>query len=213
MFTQQFTIHPPPPEFRGRLSREEVNERPLRTWEGDVVVATTPEQAAATLAELSDQSVLGFDTETRPAFRKGQSYLPSLVQFATNQKAWILQLDRIGDDNPLNRFLSQPTPLKAGVSIVDDIADLRQRSDFRPAGFLDLGEVAERAGMHTRGLRNLAANLLGFRISKSAQTSNWARTELSEKQIRYAATDAWVGHQLFQRMRELGILKENVLSE
>lgn len=206
MWNQQFTITSAPREFRRKLSRDEVNECPLRIWEGEICVVSTPEDAQAALPELMAQPVLGFDTETRPAFRKGESYLPALIQFATNDKAWIFQLDRINDDSVLADLLQHPAPLKTGVSITDDIADLRKRAEFEPDGFLDLGTVAEQAGMHTRGLRNLAANLLGFRISKSAQTSNWARPDLTEKQIRYAATDAWVGYLLFHRMRELGIL-------
>ncbi|MFW5893898.1 MAG: 3'-5' exonuclease [Verrucomicrobiota bacterium] len=206
MCNQQFTISTAPREFRRKFSRDEVNECPLRTWDGEISVVSSTEDAESALPELMAQPVLGFDTETRPAFRKGESYLPALIQFATNDKAWIFQLDLINNDAVLADLLQHPAPLKTGVSIADDIADLRKRSDFQPNGFLDLGTVAEQAGMQTRGLRNLSANLLGFRISKSAQTSNWARPDLTEKQIRYAATDAWVGYLLFQRMRELEIL-------
>ena len=206
MWNQQFAITSAPREFRRKLSRDEVNECPLRTWEGEISVISTAKDAESALPELMAQPVLGFDTETRPAFRKGESYLPALIQFATNDKTWIFQLDRINNDAVLADLLRHPAPLKTGVSIADDIADLRKRAEFEPAGFLDLGTVAEQAEMHTRGLRNLSANLLGFRISKSAQTSNWARPDLTEKQIRYAATDAWVGYLLFHRMRELGIL-------
>mgnify|MGYP006274725415 FL=1 len=209
MWTSSFSIQQAPPELRRKIARSEVNEFPLWQWEGPIDLVTTAAEADAALAELARTPVVGFDTETRPAFRKGEYFLPSLLQLATDERAWVFQLDQLKRDELVSTVLSAERPLKAGVSIIDDVDDLRQRHAFPPAGFLDLGEVARESGMETRGLRNLAANLLGFRISKSAQTSNWARPDLSEKQIRYAATDAWVGFLLFHKMLETGILVEN----
>lgn len=206
MYSAEFTIHTASSKYARKLTRDQVNSFPIRAWDGEVTVARDPETAEAAFAKFADAEVVGFDTETRPAFRKGQFFLPSLLQLATEESACVIQLDQIRDDALVCDFLARPFPLKVGVSLQDDVADLRRRQNFDPAGFLDLGDVARSAGLQTHGLRNLAANLLGFRISKSAQTSNWAAKQLTDKQIRYAATDAWVGFLLFRRMVETGVL-------
>lgn len=179
---------------------------PLRSYEGEIEVVSTGEDARRAVADLEGKNLLGFDTETRPAFRKGQHYLPALLQLASRDRVFLFQLNRIADDAIVHPLLARESLCKTGVSVHDDVAGLQERCNFRPAGFLDLGDVARSSGMKTHGLRNLAANLLGFRISKSAQVSNWAAEELSRKQIRYAATDAWVGLLLHDAMRELGLL-------
>jgi ribonuclease D len=106
----------------------------------------------------------------------------------------------------LRRLLSTAPPLKVGVALARDVQELRDLREFTPAGFLDLGDAARSAGLHNHGLRGLSAVLLGRRISKGAQRSNWAADELSEKQIRYAATDAWIGLRLYRELKNRGIV-------
>jgi ribonuclease D len=96
--------------------------------------------------------------------------------------------------------------VKTGVALRDDVRELWRIREFAPAGFLDLSETAGRLQLRTNGLRNLAANLLGFRISKRAQCSNWARRELTPKQIVYAATDAWISRELYIHLRSHGLI-------
>jgi len=158
------------------------------------------------LAALTAETLLGFDTETRPAFRKGQSFTPALVQLAGATCVYLFQLNRVPFDDALAGLLANPGIVKAGVAVRDDIKALQALTDFEPGGFLDLGDQARDLGLRTNGLRNLSANFLGFRISKGAQRSNWDTATLTPKQVNYAATDAWVSRELCLRLATLGLV-------
>ena len=149
------------------------------------------------MRKLAGHTLLGFDTETRPAYKKGESYLPSLLQLASANEVFIFQLKHLGLAKPLRKILADPSIIKAGVSLDYDIRELKKLSHFKAAGFIDLSDLAKQAGIKNHGLRGLAAVLLGIRISKGAQTSNWSRDMLTRQQIQYAATDAWVGRRLY----------------
>lgn len=185
------------PGFDRRMTRDEINDCPIQRWTGPVSVIQTSKEMTGTLPRLAGHTLLGFDTETRPAYTKGESHPPSLLQLATVKEVFIFQLKHLGLPKPLRRILADPSVIKAGVSLDYDIRELKSMAPFKPAGFVDLGDLAKKAGIHNHGLRGLAAALLGFRITKGAQTSNWARDELTPQQIRYAATDAWVGRKLY----------------
>ena len=189
------------------FSNEEINALPLRRYEGPVDVVRTDAQRKAAMKRLRDEPVLGFDTETRPVFRKGQKpNLPSLIQLATADRVYLFQLSALPFSDGLCDLFKEKAVVKAGVSVRDDVRDLQKLAQFKPGGFVDLGEVSHTLNMQTHGLRNLAANLLGFRISKAAQCSNWAKQRLTRQQITYAATDAWVSRELYLAFRELGAL-------
>lgn len=185
------------PGFDRRMSKEEINARPMAQWTGPVHLVRTENQMTAALHRLAGQTLLGFDTETRPAYSAGESYPPSLLQLAGENEVFLFQLKPLGLAKPLRTILADPTIIKAGVSLADDIRALQQLSPFTAAGFVDLGALAKQAEIKNHGLRGLAAVLLGFRVAKGAQTSNWAKELLTPQQIRYAATDAWVGRQLY----------------
>ncbi len=187
-----------------KLSKQEINELPLRRWEGPVEVICEEQDVAPALAGLDGDSVLGFDTETRPSFRKGVQYPPALLQLAGRETVLLFQLSQIGLPAPLRDLLSNPDITKAGVALDRDILELQTLSPFAPAGFIELSRIAEAAGIPHLGLRGMTACLLQFRISKGAQRSNWARTHLTHKQIRYAATDAWVGRELYFKLKGMG---------
>lgn len=182
------------------MTKDEINELPLKKWQGPVEVINRPDRAMTAAQTLAEEKLLGFDTETRPAFRKGQSYAPALLQLATDTKVWIFQLWATGLTEPVRNLLMDPSIIKAGVSLRYDIAELQKISHFPPAGFVELADTAKSLGIKNHGLRGLAAVILGFRISKSARTSNWAKPELSTQQITYAATDAWVGREIYQKI-------------
>ncbi len=150
--------------------------------------------------------MLGFDTETRPVFRKGVSYPPSLIQLATEDCVYLLHLNHISLSTHIKEVLASANIVKTGVAVINDVKELRQVSPFEEKGFVDLGDLARSLEMQTNGLRNLAANLLGFRISKGVQCSNWGRKELTPQQIAYAATDAWVSREIYLKFQELGVL-------
>ena len=190
----------PRPGFAHRMTKEEINACPIRKWEGVVHVVRTPEELSQAVRALAEETILGFDTETRPAYHKGESYLPSLLQLAGEKAVYLFQLKQLGLPGPLRKILADPEVVKAGVSLAYDLQELRHLAHFRPAGFVDLGNLAKKAEIKNHGLRGLAAVLLGFRIAKGAQTSNWARDVLAPAQIQYAATDAWVGRELYLKL-------------
>ena len=192
--------------LRRRLSSEEVNALPLCHYEGHVHVVRSEEDWQCVRPKLLEESVLGFDTETRPSFRKGRRNSPALIQLATAQDVYLIQLSWLPFGADLAELLANPAQVKAGVGIRDDMRDLAKLYDFEPAGLVDLGGVARAHKMPSQGLRTLAANFFGWRISKGSQCSNWSLPELSDRQIAYAATDAWIGRLIFVRMCELGLI-------
>ena len=191
-----------------RMTKEEINEYPIRKYEGSVHVIRTEEELACALSLLKNEKILGFDTETRPAYVKGVSYPPTVLQLATATEAFVFQLNHLGFPQPLIDILANPDIVKTGVAINFDISELVKLAHFKAEGFLDLADWAKEIGIQNHGLRGLAAVLLGFRISKNAQTSNWAKDVLTPAQVIYAATDAWVGRELYLKMQEISAVKE-----
>jgi ribonuclease D len=184
------------------MTKEEINDLPLRRYEGPIHLVTDASELAQALREIRKEPVLGFDTETRAAFRKGQSYLPSLMQIGTTDAVYLIQISATGITKPLTTILADPERLKVGVGLDHEIVTLRKMADFEPAGFVELGPIADKVGVEANGLRNLAACVLGIRISKQAKTSNWAKPQLTEEQIFYAATDAWVSREIHVRLMQ-----------
>lgn len=190
------------PGFDRRMSKDEINACPMERWTGPVSVVRTKDELAAATPKLAGHSLLGFDTETRPAYKKGESYPPSLLQLANDEEVFIFQFKHLGLAKPLRNILADPAIIKAGVGLDYDIRELNKMSSFKAAGFVDLGDIAKKANIKNHGLRGLAAVLLGFRISKGAQTSNWAKDVLAPHQVQYAATDAWVGRKLYLTLEQ-----------
>lgn len=193
-------------ERPGAISREDLAELPIRRYEGQVHVVATPEALSRAMDDLRQERVVGFDTETRPAFRKGESHLPCLVQLATASAAYLFRLQQVDCADALAEILSAPDIVKAGVAPAHDLRQLKLLFPFEAASVLDLGAVAKRHGMDQTGLRNLAGLFLGFRIPKGTRTSNWASPRLSPAQVNYAATDAWACRELYLRFHALGFM-------
>jgi len=103
----------------------------------------------------------------------------------------------------LAEFLESATIEKAGVAIRDDMVAMKKLRSFNPGGFVEITHLTKSVGLEAESVKKLTGLLLGFRISKSAQTSNWEAPTLTEKQIQYAATDAWVCLEIFRRLRAL----------
>ena len=188
------------------ITREQVNALPVRRYEGEVLVVGTTQELDRAWEALAGETVIGWDTETRPAFRKGESYLPSLVQAATAQAVFLFQLARMDFSKVLGGLFAEPTIAKAGISVADDLKKQKQVFHFEEASVLDLGMAAKRHGLKQTGLRNLSGIFLGWRIAKGAKTTNWAAPRLTSQQINYAATDAWACRELYLKFRELGML-------
>ncbi len=190
------------PGFDRRMNKDEINACPIARWKGPVSVVRTREELATAMRKLAGDSLLGFDTETRPAYTKGESYPPSLLQLANEKEVFIFQFKHLRFAKPLRDILADPAIIKAGVSLDYDIRELKKMSHFKAEGFVDLGDLAKKKGIKNHGLRGLAAVLLGCRIAKGAQTSNWARDVLTKHQIQYAATDAWIGRKLYLTLEQ-----------
>lgn len=188
---------------RPRMTKDQINAHPMGKYQGPIHLIRKPEQIEQAVRELEKEKVLGFDTETRPTFRVGQSYPPAVLQLVGECAAYIFQLRHCRLSPPLLGLLANPRIVKAGVAWDRDVQELKKLASFTPAGFVDVGELAKKAGCTHHGLRGLATLLLGFRVSKSSQTSNWDKDTLTPAQIEYAATDAWVGRELYQKLQRL----------
>lgn len=199
-------VRTPPLDLPREISREEIANLPIRRYQGEVRLVATPEALAQAMADIRQESVVGFDTETRPAFNKGEHHLPCLVQIATARAVYLFQLQRLDCAAALAELLAAPGIAKVGVALAHDLRELKLLFPIEPAAMLDPGIVARRHGIKQTGLRNLAGIFLGFRIAKGMRTSNWAAPNLSAAQIGYAATDAWACRELYLRLLELGLL-------
>jgi ribonuclease D len=182
-----------------KINKAEINDLPLIAWEGEIRILETVEAMQAAVAELASEDHLGFDTETRPTFKKGDYYPPALIQLATADCVFLFRISKTETFEPLLPILESPDILKTGVAIKDDVKELRAMEDFTPGGFVEIADITAKLGYENRGLRALAGLLLEGRISKAAQVSNWARPELDDKQVRYAATDAWISREIYSR--------------
>lgn len=192
------------------ISREDMANLPIRRYEGDVCLVTTPQDLERARADLRQDGVVGFDTETRPAFRKGEVYLPCLVQAAAARTVYLFQLRRPEVFGVLAEVLAEPRIVKTGVGLAHDLRTLRLVFPFAESNVIDLGVVARRNGLGQTGVRNLAGILLGIRVPKGTKTTNWAAPRLSVAQITYAATDAWVCREMYLRFQSLGLLAEQL---
>src|SRR6266849_1583865 len=200
-------------EIARSISREDMAKLPIRRYEGRLSLVATPEDLELAHSDLRQEAIVGLDTETRPAFKKGESHLPCLVQAATARAVYLFQLRRTEVFPVLAALLSDPRIVKAGVSLADDLRALKRVFPFEEKNMLDLGLVARRSGFGQTGVRNLAGILLGLRIPKGTKTSNWAARELSPAQIAYAATDAWACRELTLRFQSLGLLRAKAPAE
>ena len=185
------------------ISREALSELPIRRYEGPVHVVSGQSDLQHAMQDILEERVVGFDTETRPAFKAGESYLPSLVQVATANAVYLLQAQQPDLFDAMREILSSERIIKAGVSVLDDLRNLRKLFEFDERSVMDLGKVARRHGLQQTGVRNLAGIFLGTRIPKGAKTTNWAARPLTPQQITYAATDAWACRELYLRFDEL----------
>lgn len=188
-----------------KMEKDEINALPIWAYSGEIVVLSTPHDAKTAATKLLQQSILGFDTETRPSFYKGQKYPPALLQLATDTTVYLFQIKKTGLPEELLSVFENKQIRKAGVATTYDIQELQNITQFKANGFIDLGKMSHKLKLQNHGLRTLSAALLGIRISKNARQSNWENDTLSQKQIIYAATDAWLSRELYLKMNQLDI--------
>lgn len=187
-------------EYLKTITAEELYEYELAWFEGEIAVIDDLDSFRKIFPRLRHSDVLGFDTETRPSFRKGRKNNVSLIQLANEEFACLIRINKIGIPSELVEILACPGIIKAGVAVHDDIKYLKRVKGFNPSGFVDLQVMVRDYNIMVSGLKKLAAIILGFRISKRQQVTNWEAEELTEAQKLYAATDAWVCHQIYKKL-------------
>ena len=175
-----------------RFSRDYINSLPIIRFSGEVKVVTDEEEAEEALIQLLKENIIGFDTESRPSFTRGKTYPISLVQFSTEETAYLFQLKKTGFPDKLVELLESASISKIGVGLKNDIEKLQELRNFKEGGFIDLSKIAAEKGIIQVGLRGLTARYIHHRITKTAQKTNWALPQLTRKQQIYAASDAWI---------------------
>ena len=188
--------------YRESIDKQELAELPLIQFEGNITLVESKDEYMASIDYLSRQKILGFDTETKPAFKKGVFNEVALLQLSTKDQAFLFRLNKIGLPNGLKGILENPEIQKIGVAIRDDIKGLQKLNHFRPGGFVELQELVKGYGIQDFSLKKLSAIVLGYRISKSQRITNWEAPELTEAQQIYAATDAWISHRIFESLNQ-----------
>jgi ribonuclease D len=186
--------------YKENITVEELAEHDLSWFKGEIVLIDNLKTFYEVFPRLLGSNLLGFDTETRPTFKKGRKNAVSLIQLSTGDLACLFRINRIGIPDELADLLSDPSVIKAGVAVHDDIKFLKGIRKFVPEGFIDLQDFVKDFGIQSSGLKKLAAIVLGFRISKRQQVTDWEAKQLSEAQQIYAATDAWVCHQIYKKL-------------
>jgi len=194
--------------FSSNISKEEINRLDLFQFEGNIQLVENEKHFDAVFDKIHQHNIVGFDTETKPSFQKGEKNMVSLVQIAIPDHVYLLRIHKTGLKDQILSFLENENILKVGVAIRNDAKELQQINRFKPAGFLELPDFTSKIGIEAKGLRGLAAIILNARISKAAKITNWEAERLTEKQLYYAATDAWVCLQMYQRLMDLGILNQ-----
>ncbi len=184
--------------FFENIEDEYIRSLPVMSFPGVISVVDQPSHFEFARHHLLGEPILGFDTETKPVFKKGQMHSVALLQLSTADHAFLFRLKRIQLPEFIADILEDKDVVKVGVAIKDDIAGLNKIFPFEAAGFIDLQQYVKPFGIADNGLKKLVANVLGFRISKKSQTSNWEQEPLTQEQIEYAATDAWVCRQIYQ---------------
>lgn len=199
-----------------KFDKKRIPTLPRAVFPGRIVVVLSAAEADRIVEYLLQQPILGFDTETRPSFRRGLVYKVSLLQVATPDICFLFRLNYTGLTPSLIRLLEDTTVQKIGLSWHDDLNSLHHLADFKPGTFIDIQKCVHAFGIEDMSLQKLYANIFGQKISKADQLSNWERDVLTDKQKVYAATDAWACIQLYvelERMRATGDYELVVVEE
>lgn len=176
---------------------EFIQSLPQGGFNGEIHVVDHPGALEFARQSLMGHAVLGFDTETKPSFKKGRYHQVALLQLSTGEHAFLFRLNHIAMPDFVKAMFEDREVIKVGVALRDDLSGLQKLKPFKPEGFLDLQHYVKAFGIEDNGLKKLVANVLGIRISKKFQTSNWEQEILSPEQQHYAATDAWACRQIY----------------
>lgn len=184
------------------ISKQQLAALPPAHFSGTIVVVETAIAADSAVEELRKANLIGFDTETRPSFKKGQNYDVALLQLSCLDTCYLFRLNKIGMPSSLKDLLEDPEKTKVGLSIHDDFRNLRKAYEFTPEGFIELQTYATKWNIIDKSLTKLYAILFGKRLSKAQRLSNWETEQLSESQQHYAALDAYACTKIYSYLNE-----------
>lgn len=184
------------------IDKDTLAKLPAERFTGRIELVQTMSAAKKALAFLMDQPVVGFDTETRPTFRKGDNHKVALMQLSTDNICFLIRLNRLGIFPELKAFLESEEHLKIGLSTKDDFHVLNQRAHIEPKGFIELQSLVKQYGIGEASLTKIYALLFGKRISKGQRLTNWEAVELTVEQQHYAALDAWACLRIFREIQK-----------
>lgn len=188
--------------FTEKISNEQAAMLPAVEFRGRIRIIDHERQVEAACADLMSHKIIGFDTETRPSFQAGVMYKVSLLQLSTPECCYLFRLNRVALSRPILKLLESDQVKKVGADVSGDLRSLRQLRHFRDRGFIDLQTIAPEWGIGEKSLRKISAIVLGRRVSKAQRLSNWEAQSLTDKQMLYAATDAWVCTRIYDRLME-----------
>ena len=191
--------------FASEISKEELQALSLAQFDGKIHVIERYGAAEIIADKLRSCSTLGFDTESRPSFAKGRVNRVALLQLATATDAYLFRLCKMDMPKNLSALLADPNIKKIGAAIKNDLDLLKRSAKLDTGGFIDLQDVAPKFGIKCLGLSKMSGIILGVRISKSQQLSNWENATLTPAQQRYAATDAWMCYMIYEKLKDIYI--------
>ena len=188
--------------YKVSIKPEEMEKMPMTAFQGEIqVIEKFGRKYLKAIDYLNKQQVIGFDTETRPTFSPGQkSGGVSLLQLSGADKAFLFRIKKLGMTPKLCRLMANENIAKVCAATGEDVRGLQRYSPFKPAAFIDLQRIVWEYGIKDKSVKKMAAIILGIRISKTQQLSNWDADELSEAQQKYAATDAWVCREMYLKL-------------
>lgn len=171
------------------------------SFQGKIHLICSNEELSAVAADINSAKILGFDTETRPSFVKGQVYKVALLQLSTENDAYLIRLHSVTQFESIISVFENTKIIKVGVAIRDDIKTLQKAFSFEPQNFIELQTLAKEKGLTKFGLKGMAEELLQGTVSKGPKMTNWAAKTLTDRQLSYAATDAWIGLKLLEKIQ------------
>lgn len=179
----------------------------LISFPGNIEIITEEgDKYDAAIRDLSSCRMIGFDTETKPVF---QPHAPrcstALLQLSSEDTSYLFRLHTLGIPKSLAAILASKSITKVGAAVSDDVRGLQRYNQFEAARFMDLQRFAEQYGIKDKSVKKLAAIILGRRVSKAQQLSNWEATNLSWPQQLYAATDAWICLVMYKTLLAAGV--------
>jgi ribonuclease D len=191
-------------EYKKIISKEEILELEQLQFEGQIFCINTDKELKHYLPQIKKCKILGFDTETKPNFVKGESNQNkvSLLQLSSLNKAYLIRLNNLKSKKSLFNVLAKKKTIKIGLAVRDDIKGLQKLQSFTPNNFIDLQKFTDKFGIEANGLRNITAIVLNKRLSKAQRLSNWENDTLQESQKIYAATDAWICLKIYEKLNK-----------